>query len=277
MGDPAFLRALFFAEFKNIFNLVSVVCVVDAETFLPSNVKDGVKSIETEQVAFCSCVVGNPEKLIGLLKPVEGYADDRVILDASNSEEIFQHFFFPRKGSWKIENVLSKCPEYFKDPVPFRRHQMLISCGSLVGVGNLELEKQEKLLEWIKNGQFLRVKGVLHFRGNKKMLIDGKESKVYVWEKQSYEAPTNKLSFVGSNLDSFSLQKSCEQHTGVTLNPSVLYSAPAPNVDTGWQRIILLLAFVYFATFPSFSLKVRLTAMGLICLYFFLSLRRQTN
>lgn len=275
MADPAFLRALFFAEFKNIFNLISVVCVVDANTFLPSNVKEGMKSIETEQVSFSSCVVGDAKVLPDLLKGVEFYCEEKTIVDQSDITEIVQHVFFPRKGSWKIDYVLTKCPEYFKDAVPFRRHQMLISYGSLVGIGNLDQNTEPNIMQWIKNYHFLRVKGVLYFPGQRKVVIDGKGEDVKFVEKMSYEAPTNKLSFVGSNLDSFTLQKSLSQQTGVDLSPSVLYSAPSPDVDTGWQRIILAILALYFLTFPSFSFKLRMIAVGLLCLYFFLSIKNK--
>jgi hypothetical protein len=81
---------------------------------------------------------------------------------------------------------------------------------------------------------------------------------------------SNKLAFVGEKVDSFRLQQRLEADCGFVMHPTVLYSAPAPPVDTSTQRYVLA-SFVAIALFSPLSWEHLLWLVAFVAVYVLLS------
>lgn len=300
LADPAFMRPLLEEE---AFVVDSVVCVVRAEVLpmLPLTAANNkLRSIELEQIAFASCVVvwGDQISVASALETISRvalpYLSNRVIVTCDGNmtypSRLAQHMFPSSMEKditlWTSQPIVALDSSYFKALVPHRRHQDKVHSLSLVGVGPLPLDAYHRVLRWASQVSCIRLKGTLYIEeevggGQYKMLLDGAWGQIEEEKGQSWntgeEIPANKIALIIEGEPATQeLQHQLERATGIAMHPTVLYSAPPPNVDTWTQRLILVavLVIVWFLS-PEALSEYRMWFFWAWLLYFFMSIQRQ--
>jgi G3E family GTPase len=243
LADPAFLKPVL--ERSERFVLHNIICVVEPSMLGMLKGENGLRSIEEEQLAIASIVVVPTKQDTNICFP-KAYSEGRKVVAM---EEAIKSFFSLKNPQWSIRDVVASDARYFAEKVPYRRHQKVVSWASLINVRPLSEEMFGRLLGWLKSVVWMRLKGTVYIEGGRKCLIDGFKGNVRVIDlpegwKAAQEVPSNKLAFVGLGefmSSSFELQLQLEKDLGLVMQPTVLYSAPAPKVDTFWQRFVVLL------------------------------------
>lgn len=279
LADPACLRPLI--AMRETFVLESVVCVVDAGTFgsSPTLSVSGTRSIEHEQVAFASLVAVVTKQsgvlfedgivhAVAPLVPTRTVTRDEFVMMSAVTR--------PAPSSWA-----SLYPDYFSEPTPFGRHQDRLMCASLVGVDALTRAQLSKLMEWLSSLSWVRLKADVHILQGERVLLDGVDG-VVTQRKGSanHVLPCNKIALVGVAgvlQDSYALKQSLESAHGIVLQPTVLYSAPAPHVDTSMQRWILMAACATILIVPGIHWTTRAWFLFALALYFWLSRQKSVH
>ena len=281
LADPACLWPLL--AMREMFVLDSVVCVVNSSSFFAwsSLAVSGVRSIEHEQIAFASvvAVVGEEEKKDSCSKAVSEILplfssrivtrDDSVMMDA---------VLRPKQDSWSFSTLLSLVPDYFSEPTPFTRHQDKVACASLVGVDVLTEDQLVRLKIWIQGVPWIRVKAHLYVAGRGCVRLDGLHGILSESFGSSDEVVLNKIAFVGFAgvlPESFALKADLEASKGILLHPTVLYSAPAPLVDTTLQRLALFAVCLIVMFLPNIENSTRIWCFAFVALYFWLSRQKR--
>jgi G3E family GTPase len=282
LADPAMLRPL--VEDVHAFRVDTVLTVVDLARFsmLPATCPSGGRSLEYEQIALSSAVIAVrggdcvlDAAALAAVAAVPSYGAPRATLDSLGPEAAAA--LFGAGAAWSHDAVLAVAPAYFSAAVPFARHQTLLSAGSLVNVQVVTAQQLHAVLQWIRSlAPFWRIKGTLYLDEGRRVILDGAhDAALAVLEgrpwKPTEEIPANKLVFVGCEVDVARLKGSLCECAGLAMQPTVLYSAPPPVVDTPLQRIVLLLLLV-LAVGSSWSFQWA-TVFALL-VYAMLSLKR---
>jgi G3E family GTPase len=224
LADPAPVAQTFFVddEIAAQLRLDAIVTVVDAKHLLEhlDDAKpDGVENEAVEQLAFADRVVLNKVDLassdddlveverrireINSLAPIirtsHGKVDLASILDV---------------GAFDLDRVLVDDPE-FLDPDAEHQHDLTVTSVGIEATGTVD---KDRLNAWL--GTLLREKGVDIFRSKGILAIEGLDER-YVFQGvhmlldgqadrpwRSDEARTNKLVFIGRNLDRDELESS---------------------------------------------------------------------
>lgn len=269
LADPAMLKPL--VEGSHVFEVVSVVCVVDCASFglVPPLCASGDRSIEYEQIVVSSAVVfmstGDPTKdafAWDTVRTLPMYSARAVLLDHSQQEELVRQSFWGCGAAvaWTVDNVLRNDPHYFMAEVPWRRHQTHLSCVSLINLQELGDMEFQSLCSWaVALPAGIRVKGSFFLTEGVRKLVDGfsggaSSTPLLIVDgkrwKASEQVPVNKLVLVGPGVEPEQLKSHLQLVTGLKMHPTVLYSAPPPVVDTPLQRVaicIILLGIIAFS------------------------------
>lgn len=281
LADPAFLRV--FLVLNHLYRVDSVVCVVDAHSFAHHDAwaADGsTRSIEHEQVAVASLLLLTHP--LDAATQISSYFSQRSVL-VGPLDDVPQGALLC-DTNWRFEVLLQQIPSYFNDPTPYRRHQQRYTWANLVNVQPMTPENIAHVLEWTQSVPFVRCKGMLYSDAGKRIALDGYRGRLITDDAGSWDPsahiPANKLAFVGLAEymeDSAQLKLSLEKTTGIVMHPTVMYSAPAPEVDTWTQRIIVLILLAAIFMVPRLGTEIRVVAGAAILLYFFLSRSRRES
>jgi G3E family GTPase len=224
LADPAPVAQTFFVddEIAAQLRLDAIVTVVDAKHLLEhlDDVKpDGVENEAIEQLAFADRVVLNKVDLassdaelieverrireINALAPIVRTSHGKVDLDAILDV-----------GAFDLDRVLADDPE-FLDPDAEHQHDLTVTSVGIEATGTVD---GDRLNAWL--GKLLREKGVDIFRSKGILAIDGLDER-YVFQGvhmlldgqadrpwRHDEPRTNKLVFIGRNLDRAELEAS---------------------------------------------------------------------
>jgi hypothetical protein len=249
---------------------------------LPAVCESGARSLEYEQIALSSTVVAVrsgdsllDEAALAALAVVPRYARPHAVLDSLCADACAAAF--GEGVRWSCDPVLALEPAYFSAPVPFARHQTLLTAGSLINVQVLSTEHLESMLRWIRSQPpFWRMKGTLYLEQGRRVILDrAHEGPLLVLDgrpwKNTEEVPANKLVFIGREVDATLLKTLLCVATGLDMQPTVLYSAPPPVVDTPSQRVALLLLLIV-AVGSSWSFQW--ASIFAVLVYFLLSIKK---
>jgi G3E family GTPase len=222
LADPAPVAQTFFVddEIAAQLRLDAIVTVVDAKHLLEhlDDVKpEGVENEAIEQLAFADRVVLNKVDLassdaelieverrireINALAPIVRTSHGKVDLDAILDV-----------GAFDLDRVLADDPE-FLDPDAEHQHDLTVTSVGIEATGTVD---GDRLNAWL--GKLLREKGVDIFRSKGILAIDGLDER-YVFQGvhmlldgqadrpwRHDEPRTNKLVFIGRNLDRAELE-----------------------------------------------------------------------
>jgi len=223
LADPAPVAQTFFVdpEIAAQLRLDAIVTVVDAkhlEMHLDDNKPEGVENEAIEQLAFADRVVVNKIDLVDAEQLETVHARIREInafaplVDTTHGQVDLDAIL--NVGAFDLDRVLADDPE-FLDPDAEHQHDLSVTSVGIEIPGELDVER---LNAWL--GQLLmergvdifRSKGILAPAGSDQryvfqgvhMLLDGRMDRP--WEPD--EERTNKLVFIGRNLDRDELETS---------------------------------------------------------------------
>jgi G3E family GTPase len=280
LADPACLWPLW--ALRETFVVESVVCLVDRKWFglLPALSAGGLRSIEHEQVAFASVVGVVSSGSLDDLNIVNGIIPmigSRVV--TNEEHQLISAVLAPVSGSFSLQSILALNPDYFSEHTPYSRHQDNFMCASLVGVDRLSDDQHGKILAWISSLSWIRIKAQLHLKNGLCLRLEGVRGVFRQSQEVTEEAVSNKIALIGVTEilpDAFVLQKELERLHDIVLHPAVLYSAPAPVVDTTGQRLVLIAVGLIILFLPGdVDWKYRGWGLASLVLYFVLSKRRK--
>ena len=281
--DPAFLRS--FLALHSSFRVDSVICLVDADTFgeIDAITATGLRSIEYEQVAVASLVIVN--RPLALLDSIPSLVATRSIkvMDSFDSKTVQDLLL--RGTGWNAQQILATDAHYFDDATPYRRHQERYTWATLVNIQSLSSSQAESVIEWISTSvSWIRLKALIYVDNGHKIVLDGCRGVVHRIEGGEWrveeEIPSNKFAFVGYQeylSESSELVMHLETACGVVMQPTVLYSAPAPQVDTFWQRSFIFAILIILALSSWPSGETRLWLAGAVLIYFILGAIRHSR
>ncbi len=222
LADPAPVAQTFFvdADVSEQLRLDAIVTVVDAKHLLPhldEQKPDGVENEAVEQLAFADRVVLNKIDLVGdahladverrireinafapIVRTTHGRVDLDRILDV---------------GAFDLARVLQDDPA-FLDPDAEHQHDQTVSSVGIEVPGDLDINRVDQWIGGLLREQgtdIFRSKGILSISGWRDryvfqgvhMLLDGGTDRPWADD----EARTNRLVFIGRNLDRDALER----------------------------------------------------------------------
>ncbi len=223
LADPAPVAQTFFMddEISSQLRLDAIVTVVDAKHLvqhLDDHKPDGVENEAVEQLAFADRVVLNKVDLvddagareverrireINAVAPIVRTSHGKVDLDRILDV-----------GAFDLDRVLIDDPE-FLDPDAEHQHDLSVTSVGLEVDGELDVDKLNDWLGWLlreRGVDIFRSKGILSVAGWSEryvfqgvhMLVDGRADRPW----RPDEVRTNRLVFIGRNLDRDELERS---------------------------------------------------------------------
>ena len=224
LADPAPVAQTFFMddEISSQLRLDAIVTVVDAKHLVPhldDHKPEGVENEAVEQLAFADRVVLNKVDLvehedelaeverrireINAVAPIVRTSHGKVDLDRILDV-----------GAFDLDRVLADDPE-FLDPDAEHQHDLSVTSVGIEAEGELDVDKLNEWLGWLlleRGVDIFRSKGILSVAGwddryvfqGVHMLIDGRTDRPWGHD----EPRTNKLVFIGRNLDRSELEQS---------------------------------------------------------------------
>ena len=164
---------------------------------------------------------------------------------------------------------------YFDDP--FARHSPDLVAASLVRAAPLLPAEEASLRAWLGGLSFLRLKAtLLRSRGGSTGGLAGSFGLLdEPFETEKFLFETSRVALIGELgklPDSFALATALRSATGLRFQPTVLFSAPPPPVDTVAQRLVLasaggVAAFV-LAPWP----ELRAFVLAMLAVFWIISL-----
>jgi G3E family GTPase len=224
LADPAPVAQTFFMdeEISSQLRLDAIVTVVDAKHLvqhLDDHKPDGVENEAVEQLAFADRVVLNKVDLaedeaelaeverrireINAIAPIVRTSHGKVDLDRILDV-----------GAFDLDRVLADDPE-FLDPDAEHQHDLSVTSVGIHAAGELDVDKLNEWLGWLlreRGVDIFRSKGILSIAGWSEryvfqgvhMLVDGRADRPW----GAGESRTNRLVFIGRNLDRDELERS---------------------------------------------------------------------
>ena len=223
LADPAPVAQTFFVdpEMSARLQLDAIVTIVDAKhllVHLDEQKADGVENESVEQIAFADRIVinktdlVNSEQLIELerrIREINALAPlSRTTHGAVDLDQILN------VGAFDLDRVLADEPD-FLNPDAEHQHDLSVTSVGIEALGDVD---GERLNNWLgkllaeKGADIFRSKGILSIAGmdyrfvfqGVHMLLDSQQDRAW----KSGETRTNKLVFIGRNLDRNDLETS---------------------------------------------------------------------
>jgi G3E family GTPase len=222
LADPAPVAQTFFVddEIGSQLRLDAIITLVDAKhilTHLDEVKPDGVENESVEQVAFADRIVLNKTDLVGAdelsaiqtrLREINAMAE---IVPAQHAKVSLETIL--DVGAFDLTRVLEADPQFLESTD--HQHDLSVTSVGIDTPGDVDVEK---LNSWL--GQLLATKGVDIFRSKGILALAG-EARQYVFQGvhmlfdgdqgrpwRDGEPRTNRLVFIGRNLDRAELEAS---------------------------------------------------------------------
>jgi len=223
LADPAPVAQTFFVddEISSQLRLDAIVTVVDAKhliTHLDDDKPEGIENEAIEQLAFADRIVLNKTDLvdeaelaeverrireINSFAPIVHTTHGKVDLDAILDV-----------GAFDLDRVLADEPG-FLDPDAEHQHDLTVTSVGIEAAGEVDSDRLNKWLGTLlreKGVDIFRSKGILAIAGMEEryvfqgvhMLLDGQADRLW----RDGESRTNRLVFIGRNLDRSELEAS---------------------------------------------------------------------